>query len=156
MPPDGRDLDETLRRSLEELRWKTAFHQDAWGLGQTERWDTNLETGLITFTSPGLRVSAPMQIVGTYFAPNRSWMWGWNHPSIEPALAQDAERVRDFGDRFGLARYTTTTIACTEDEAWQFTALACHLSGAAGGYRGPMDEDSAIFLTFGDPIIERG
>lgn len=75
---------------------------------------------------------APVQVIGTYDALDGSWMWGWEHPSVDDSLAGHARLVRDFGERYGLSRYTTPRIACTEDEAWTFTALACHLANAAG------------------------
>lgn len=149
-------LEATLKRSMEHLQLKTISNMDAWGLGDTERWDVDLDDGLISFSSPGLLVTAPVQVVGTYFSEDSSWMWGWDHPSVPDALARDAWLVREFGELHGLARYQTSKIRCTEDEAWQFTALACHLAQASGAYRGPSSDTQSIFMTFGDVTIRKG
>lgn len=55
------------------------------------------------------------------------------------------------GERFGLWEYLTRKVACTEEEAWQFTAV-CHFAGASGGYRGPAG-DTYAFMTFHDVAI---
>jgi hypothetical protein len=74
---------------------------------------------------------------------------GWDHLSVSLDLAQDAWGARRFGERHGLAPYTTAEITCTEEDAWDFTAIACHLSKAQGGYRG-FDDTTRLFMTFGD------
>jgi hypothetical protein len=143
----------TLRRSMEYLRLKTSHLIDAWSFGKTERWDADLDTGVLKFSSPGLLVTAPLQVIGTFNYDDSSWMWGWDHPSVLEPFGRDALRVREFGERYGLARYVTQPIRCTEDEAWQFTALACHLAGSSGAYRGPFGS-AAMFMTFGDVTIQ--
>ena len=145
-------LDATLKRSMEHLQLKTASHIDAWGLGAAERWDADLDEGVITFSNPGLLVRAPVQVIGTYDSEESTWLWGWDHPSVPEALGRDAALVRDFGERYGLSRYTTPVIRCTEDEAWQFTALGCHLAEASGAYRGSA-HPTYVFMTFGEVTI---
>lgn len=152
--PRFRDPEPIFDKSLAELRLKTQFHADTWGLGDTERWDINLDDGIIVFSSAGLRVTATFQVVGILGANDGSWVWGWDHPSIDDRLAQDSALVFDFGERYGLNRLTTADVRCTEDEAWRFTALACHLSGASGAYRGPSGAQ-LIFMTFDNVEIER-
>lgn len=147
-------LEATLKRSMEHLQLKTASHMEAWGFGETERWDVDLTEGWIKFSSPGLLVTGAVQVIGTYNPEDNSWLWGWDHPSVPKALERDALLVRDFGDRHGLSRYTTSMIRCTEDEAWQFTALACHLAEASGAYRGPTDT-AYTFMTFHDVTIRQ-
>src|SRR5690349_20028688 len=91
----------TLRRSMDELRQKTRHHMDTWPFGRTERWDVNLDTGVLEFSSPGLLVTTPAQVIGTYNYDDSSWMWGWDLPSVPEPLGHEALRVRDFGDRYG-------------------------------------------------------
>jgi len=148
------DLEATLKRSMEYLRLKTQSHVDTWDLGATERWDADLDEGVISFSGGGRLVTAPVQVIGTYNTEDGSWLWGWDHPSVPSALARDALLVRKFGERHGLSRYATRTIRCTEDEAWQFTALACHLAEASGAYRGPSGP-ALVFMTFHEVTIHR-
>lgn len=146
------DVETVLARSMEHLRLKTQSHADAWGLDRIERWDADLEDGVLSFSGPGLLVVAPLQVVGTYSTDDGSWLWGWDHPSVPEFLARDAERVRAFGEHHGLSRYANRKIQCTEEDAWQFTALACHLAEASGAYRGNSDS-TLVFMTFGQPTI---
>jgi hypothetical protein len=53
-----------------------------------------------------------------------------------------------------LHRLTTQKLECTEDEAWEFTALACKLGNAQGGYRGPMGP-TLVFMTFGKVSLSK-
>jgi len=149
---DSKDPEATLKRSMEHLKLKSMSHADAWGMGKTERWDADLDEGVIKFSSPGLLVTAPVQVIGTYNSEDGSWLWGWDHPSVPEPLGRDALLVRDFGERHGLSRYVTPMIRCTEDEAWEFTALACHLAEASGAYRGPSGA-TFVFMTFGQVTI---
>lgn len=47
-----------------------------------------------------------------------------------------------------VAQLTTRKLTCSEDEAWQLTALACKLNEAQGAYRGPAGT-TLVFMTFG-------
>jgi hypothetical protein len=152
---EAREPEATLKRSLEYLQLKMQSHADAWGLGSAERWDIDMDQGLIWFTQPEVRVTAKVQVIGTHHASDASWLWAWDHPSVEEPLFRDALLVEAFGRKYGLYRYVTRSIRCTRDEAWQFTALACHLAQASGAYCGLASGDTAIYVTFHDAAIER-
>lgn len=147
-----REPEATLERSMERLQLKTQSHIDAWGFDSIERWAADLDEGSISFIGSGQLVVAAVQVIGTYNTEDGSWLWGWDHPSVPEDLARDAELARDFGERHGLSRYTNRKINCTEQEAWQFTALACDLAEASGAYRGPAGT-AFVFMTFHNPVI---
>jgi hypothetical protein len=142
-----------VERSMEELRLKTAAHDSGWGLGAAD-WAVDQDTGLITFTGKKMVATAPVQIVGTYYTQDGTWLWGWDHPSVADELAEHARRVHDFGAEHSLDTLTTRKVACTEDEAWEFAALACHLCGAQGAYRGPAGT-ALVFMTFGEVTLSQ-
>lgn len=151
-----REPELTFARAAEEMRLKTEAAMGMWGLGQGGDWGADLETGIITFnTAKGYRVTAPLQIVGTLDTTDGSWLWGWDHPSAPPPIDAHAQLARDFGERHGLARFTTRQIAASEEDAWTFTAVACHLAGAQGGYRGPAGS-TLVFMTYGTVTIAQG
>ena len=153
---DGSEADRLIARARAELELKTQNHLDTWGMARDGRWDADLETGVLTFTTGrGWIVTAPFQVIGTYDTVDATWLWGWDHPSVALDLAQDAWRARRFGERHGLEAYTTVEIACTEDDAWTFTAVACHLSESQGGYSGPSG-DTRVFMTFGELQFREG
>jgi hypothetical protein len=155
---EANDLDEpmaTYERSLAELRLKTQANREAWGFGDTKTWSADLDTGIITFVTKDDRVvTAPVQVIGTYSSEDGTWLWGWDHPSVGHALAFDARLAKEFGERYDLEWSSTKKLICTEDEAWTFTALACHLAGAQGAYRGPAGS-TYVFMTFGDVTMNR-
>lgn len=146
------EAETVVDRAFRELQLKSEAHRDAWGFGSTERCDVDLEDGIISFSGPGLLVTAPIQIVGSLAECDNSWLWGWDNPSILEDLRVDSHLARRFGERHGLRDYTTRKITTTEDQAWRFTALACHLSQASGAYRGP-GETCAFFMTFHEVTI---
>lgn len=153
-PKEEGDYEALLERSMEELRLKTQAHVDAWGLGSTDRWDLDQDDGQLIFTSKKLVAAAPAQIIGTYSTQSDTWLWGWDHPSVVPALQENARRVREYGERHGIEELTTPKLACTQDDAWRFTALACHLCAAQGAYRGPAGP-ALVFMTFGEVTLSK-
>lgn len=147
--------DLSFARAEEELKLKTAFAQETWGLGQGGQWAADLEAGTITFTNnKGLEITAPVQVVGTYNSADGTWLWGWDHPSVPEPVSHDARRVHDFGRKYRLEALTTRQIEADESDAWTFTALACHLAGAQGGYRGPAGT-TYVFMTYGSVSIHK-
>jgi hypothetical protein len=141
-----------IGKARENLRVLTAAHDRMFQIGEAG-WHMDQDLGTILFISPtGLRAEAPVQIIGTFNTQDGTWLWGWDHPSVPEPFGREALRVREFGQRYGLSRYVSQPIRCTEDEAWQFTALACHLAGSSGAYRGPF-ASAAMFMTFGDVTI---
>src|SRR5262245_14587029 len=138
-----------LEASMIELRLKTEAHMGGWGLGQYDRWDLKQDVGDLVFSDPerGLAV-APAQIIGTWVGEHGGWLWGWANPSVNDALKRDALRVREFGEANGLACLVEPEWTCSEEEAWQLTALAVRLCEANGAYRGPAGP-AAVFISFG-------
>ncbi len=142
-----------LDRSMEELRLKTGAHDAAWGLGAAD-WAVDQDTGLITFTGKKMVATAPVQIIATYNILDGTWLWGWDHPSVADNMAEHARRVREYGERHGVADLTTRKLECGEDAAWELTALACHLCEAQGAYRGPAGT-ALVFMTFGEVTLSQ-
>jgi hypothetical protein len=152
---DDEEFRALIDHSMEELRLKTQAHSGVWGLGATDRWDLDQEDGNLIFTSEKFTARAPAQIIGTYSSESGTWLWAWDHPSVLEPLRRDARRVREHGETHGITALTTRELECTETEAWQFTALACHLCGAQGAYRGPAGV-ALVFMTFGKVTLSAG
>jgi hypothetical protein len=142
-----------MDQCVEELRVKTAAHDAGWGLGSAD-WAADLKQGLLTFTSRTTVATAPVQVIGTYNTQDETWLWGWDHPSVGPAVAGHARRVLQYGIQNEIAELTTRMLPCSQDRAWEFTALACHLSGAQGAYRGPAGK-TLVFMTFGKVTLSK-
>ncbi len=95
-----------------------------------------------------------MQIVGTYNTKDGTWLWGWDHPSVEPPLAEHAKQVLAYGRQHGFDVLTTRKLECPEEQCWDFAALACMLCNAQGAYRGPAS-DARVFFTFGKVTLSK-
>ncbi|AFZ18870.1 DUF6882 domain-containing protein [Allocoleopsis franciscana] len=152
MNPEPPDYPTLLARSMAELRFKTQAHNNLWMLGQCN-WEVDQDQGTILFTNPrGQSITAPVQIIGTYNTQDGTWLWGWDHPSVVPALQNHARTLRDYGEAQGVERLTTRKLHCSELEAWELTALACCLCHGEGAYRGPAGT-TLVFMTFGKTTI---
>lgn len=138
-----------IKGSLEGLRLQTGAHQSTWGLGKSESWDVDLNTGKLTFTFEDKIVEAPINVVGTYDSAASTFMWGWDHPSVPLKLQEAALKAKQWGEDNNEPQFSQQTVSCSEDAAWNFTAVAARLSEANGAYRG-VSGTTYIFMTFGN------
>lgn len=153
LPPD--EPDRSLDAAVHYLSALTNAHDATWRMGSAS-WDADLAAGTLTFTNDrGWNIVAPVQVVGTLNTADGTWLWGWDHPSVPEPLRHDAALVRDFGAAHGLEAFTTRHIEASEEDAWQFAALAAYLAKAQGAYRGPSGT-TMIFMTFGTLTISAG
>ena len=143
--------DLVFARAEAETALKSQVFQSIFG-DEHYDWKVDLDAGVITFTGVTRVVSAPVQVIGTYNTLDRTFLWGWDHPSVGEALGADARLAREFGRLQNLPLFTTRKVECTEQQAWVFTAVALYLCGAQGAYRGPAGT-TMVFMTFGEMTI---
>ena len=144
-----------IHQSMEGLRLQTAAHSSTWHMGQEQRWLVDQDTATIEFRfADGTVATAPVQIVGTFDPTNGTFLWAWDHPSVDPSLRVHADLVREYGRRHKITRFTTRKLVCTEQQAWEFTAVAVRLGHASGGYRansgGPW-----VYMTYGEIRLKK-
>ena len=143
-----------VEQSEEDLKLKTAAHNATWHLVDAD-WAVDQDTGKIVFTQrDGTTATCPVQIIGTYNTADGTWLWGWDHPSVQPPLDEHARKLRAYGQEHGIAPLTTRKLHCTEADAWDFAALACKLNDAEGAYRGPSGP-TRVFMTFGNVTLSK-
>ena len=112
-------------------------------------WSVDQERGRIHFElTDGSKLSAPVQIIGSWNPRSSAFSWGWDHPSVQTRLRAAAERTRWFGEKHALDELTTAQVTISELEAWRFSAIAMKINAAFGVYRGPT-EGPTVFMTFG-------
>lgn len=141
-------------RGTEQLRLKTAAHDQLWQIGDAAAWSVDQRAGTIRFDAPnGTSAVAPVQIIGTYDTNQGTWLWSWSNTSVEPALALDARRLLEFGQQHNVPDLLVRKVRCDEDHCWTFTAAAAALGNAQGAYRGPAG-DALVFMTFGAVQLE--
>ena len=142
-----------VQQAVEEITAKDLKHATNWGLGEEVSFVADQDAGTITFLfADGARVSAPMQIIGTYNIADETFKWGWDHPSVIESHRKHAELALRFGQDNQLSNYTQSIVPCTKDEAWAFTATAAKLGNANGAYVGPTDS-TLLFMTFGEVTV---
>ena len=146
--------EQAIRKAVDELQLKTDFHRQTWGI-DSAAWDVDLDQGEIRFhNDQGWLISAKVQVVGTYDRSDGTFMWGWDHPSVPEHAAETAKTVKLFGERHERPDLTERLIYASEDEAWQYTALAAHLAGDSGAYRGNAGS-TLVYMTFDDLKITK-
>jgi hypothetical protein len=139
-----------IQQSVEGLRAQTSAHATSWHLGEEANWEVDQDAGRIKFTfADGTIAEAELQIVGTYNTLDGTFLWGWDHPSVHEPLRKHASLAKQFGEKHGLSTYTDRKVKCSEEDAWEFTAVAARLGKANGAYRGPSGT-ALVYMTFGE------
>jgi hypothetical protein len=69
-------------------------------------------------------------------------------------LQTAAYLAKEFGQKHELTKFTERKVKCSEDEAWEFTAVAARLGKANGAYRGPAGT-ALVYMTFGEIKLSR-
>ena len=139
-----------VEASIEGLKIQTESHDATWGIAEAETWSVDQDAGEITWILGEGRVAvAPVQIIGTYNPDDGTFMWGWDHPAVDPALQESARLVKAIGEKHDIPRFTQQKITISgESEAWEFVAVANRLANSNGGYRGDSG-GPLVFMTFG-------
>lgn len=153
--PDNLDFAKFLEKANNHLATLTAAHEATWRIGKAENWFADQGTSELKWTfEDGVVVTAPMQIIGTYNTTDQSFLWGWDHPSVVEGLGEDAAKVLAYANKNKVEHLTQRLVRCTEEEAWEFAALATLLCNRQGAYRGPAGP-TMIFMTFGELKISK-
>ncbi|HOB13518.1 MAG TPA: hypothetical protein PKN09_04675 [Novosphingobium sp.] len=146
--------DLAIPRAVNGLSLKTQLNDQTWRQGSSS-WSVDLDRGVIEFENPnGWHITAPVQVIGTYDTRDGTFMWGWDHPSVPDHSAQAAKRVLEYGSRHGIEPIKTRLVSISEQQAWEYTALADYLSGGNGAYRGRVGT-TLVFMTFGEVTISK-
>lgn len=146
-----KNLDAYIAASADEAQLANMLHNSTWRLGEEKSWHLDQNSGqLLLSFDDGTFALASAQIIGTFHHQDSSFMWGWNHPSVLPALKRNASLVKEFGKEQNAKELTRGTVTCTEHRAWELTALAMRLNNAKGAYRVEVKPGVSMFLNFGD------
>ena len=143
------------QQAVQRVREQAEEHAANWRLGEQVNFVEDQDTGTITFVfADGTRVSAPMQIIGTYNIADETFKWGWDHPIVNKPLRKHAELALKFGQDNQLPNYTNPMVSCTKEEAWAFTATAARLGNANGAFWGQTG-NTLLFMTFGEVSLSK-
>lgn len=136
--------------AVRDMRAKTDAHARQWRLGKESAWHVDQDKGELELKfTDGAVVRMPVQIIGTYNRADNVFQWAWGHASVVAGMRRHAENAKEWGMRNRQAKYASRVIPATQDEAFQFTAVAATLSAAKGVYRGQTGT-AWVYMTFGD------
>lgn len=139
---------EWRREAFQQLIDKNEQVNASYGVTAWEQFSYDLGVGTLTFTHKGKpRVKADIQLIG---AVDRQWLWGWANAAWWPgAVVEDAQRVKAFGEQFGISELTSPRLDSDnfDDLGWALTAVAARVVGAVGAYR-PVDGPRSMFFLY--------
>lgn len=148
------DIEPCITDSVETLRAMNAAHGEKWRLGQEKAWKVNEQVGRIIFSfADGGKVSAPVQVIGTYKVKEQRFHWAWDHPAVPPLLRYHALKLKEFAREKACAELLQQQSTCPERRAWEYTALAMVIAEANGAYRAQVEGDTFVFMTFGEVSV---
>jgi hypothetical protein len=107
------------------------------GLASMPHAHLNESTGQLIFsdTSVTPRVVASVQLVGSVNNENRSWLWSWANPDVEPALCKDILEVHMVGENRRIEQLTTPFWEGDAVDGWEMTSISAYVLQAQGAYR---------------------
>jgi hypothetical protein len=148
MTPD--QFDKLATDARQDCRTKLTETKEQYGLGAYASWNVDLERGEIQFldTNRIERVSAKIQVAGSWSSGSESWMWGWGNDSIPDVSRSRMEEVRAFGEKEQIPILTTALVPCDELQAWVLFSVAGKMLKAEGFYRGPGKSSDSFLLLF--------
>lgn len=139
-----------IAQAREGLSLQTTAHAETWHLGEESDWSADLDSGTIVWTfTNGSTATAAIQVVGTYNTSDKTFLWGWDHPSVPIPLRDAAEQAKRWGEVNAAIEFIERKVVCTEDDAWSFSAVTNRLARTNGVYRGPAGP-TLVFMAFGE------
>lgn len=116
-------------------------------LGSYDRWDADQETGKLIFSNKGKpKVIASFQIAGSYSTYSNTWKWSWDNETVDAALKQEMNKVKEFGEKNQIKQLTTAQFDSPEDYVWTLASIAGQIIKAKGAYRGQIPDGFVYFL----------
>ena len=94
--------------------------------------EVDLARGVATYSADGtVFIEAGVVLIGSRGQQSSTWLWAWANPSIADELDALAGTLRDLASTTGRREFdAATAFACTEQQAWEYAAIARrHLDG---------------------------
>ena len=137
-------------RSIQEAGVSVRLHEyQQWLRGQQQQleaqyglavcdWEISQETGLVTYQRAGRVVlRATYVMIGSYCAPNGTWLWAWANPAVNRSYAINPQQTLMCAQRVGALGLAQPLVALHEQSIlWQDCHPAdahTHVTGTAIG-----------------------
>ena len=150
------NVDDLLEKAIAHNQALQEAHMQSWGMGEADRYDIDLESGLISWVFEDDKiVIAPATLIGTFNPKDNSFLWGWDHPMCPPADNSAANAVKTFAEEHNIEILQDRKISCALDETWNHAAIAVLLGDLQGCYRAKSGNGSFVILGFGEIMIRK-
>ncbi len=136
------DFAEKCIKDLHALQDK---FQSKYDLNWYENWFYDQATGLLTFSTGDKELNFKYLEVGTYSKNTNTWKWSWDNENTLKKVKEQASLVKDYGKKFGYQKLSEGYVESSEEEAWEFTAIATKIVNGIGAYR-PVSDHLLIFM----------
>jgi len=152
----AQSADEFIQDSVSKAKEQAEVFAATWHLGQETGWTIDNDKGELVLTyANGTVARTPTQVVGTLFKNANVFQWSWYDGSVKPDLRKSAILASQWGDKQGLKKYTVQMVPATEEDAYEFAAVAARLVKAKGVYIG-FGKDSRTYMTYSDFQVTKG
>ena len=132
---------------VQAIEQKNQAVAKALGIQRLSQANIDLQMGLIFFKVAQNSQAYEMDVIGSYDPQTKTLQWAWENPDLDPDLKITATQLKAYGAQHQIAALNTPNLNCTEQQAWQYTAMAAHLAGADGAYSA-MLKGKRVFVVF--------
>ena len=140
------DYNSFAETCVEELKVLQDKFQNEYDVDWYENWFYNQSTGLLTFSTGDQELNFKYFDVGSFSEKSNTWKWSWDNDSTLENVKENANLIKEFGQKSNLSKLKTGTFQSDEFEAWEFTAIAAKLINGIGVYRPVNDSQLQIFF----------
>lgn len=110
------------------------YSLDAYGM-----FDYDLNTGRIQFKQGTVtKVEADFIPIGSFNEKAESWMWAWANASVKGDLLEQAESLKELGNKTGDEIFGNSTFPADSGMAWEIAAMACDHFKGQGTFAAPI------------------
>ena len=132
-------------KCVEDLKSLQENFNKKYNLDWYENWFYDQATGLLTFSTGEKELNFKYLEVGTYSKNTNTWKWSWDNTNTLPKVKEKVSLIKDFGQKFNHQKLTSGYFESTEEEAWEFTAIATKIVNGISSYR-PVSDHLLIFM----------
>jgi len=143
----GPELEALVPAAGEWLAEQNMLLARRFGIGSENSFLFDQESGTLTLSFKGGRqLVAQAQVLGSFDPADRTFLWGWANPSIQPALTHAIATLRDQPPTTGENPFATSRHSVQFDNVTALLAVAGQKIGADGIYRG-IGDSMSLFLS---------
>lgn len=132
---------------LQAIEKKNQAVAKSLGIQRLSQATIDLKMGLIFFKVGKDTQAYEIDVIGSYDPSSKSLEWAWENSALDEDLKITAGKLKSYGEKNNIAALKTPSLNCSEQQAWQYTALAAHLTGVDGAYSAEV-KGKRVFVVF--------